>query len=178
MSAVNAIKVARAAGVNLGTDGDDVMLEAAVRPSTEILDLLSRHKVEIVALLRPGRDGWSAKDWQVFFDERAGIAEFDGGLPRTQAEAQAFTCCVVEWLNRNPVRLQPGRCHHCGRAEHAHEPLLPFGAETDCHAWLHLRCWRAWHAARKAEAAAALAAMGIAASVGSADESGHGPTPP
>jgi len=37
--------------------------------------LLSRHKSGIVALLRPGRDGWSAEDWQVFFDERAGIAD-------------------------------------------------------------------------------------------------------
>ena len=27
----------------------------------------------------PAEDGWSAEDWQVFFDERAGIVEFDGG---------------------------------------------------------------------------------------------------
>jgi len=25
---------------------------------------------------------WSAEDWQAFFDERAGVAEYDGGLPR------------------------------------------------------------------------------------------------
>jgi hypothetical protein len=37
-----------------------------------------------------GPDHWSAEDWQAFFDKRAGIAEFDGGLPRAQAEAQAF----------------------------------------------------------------------------------------
>src|SRR5207342_393585 len=61
----------------------------------------------IVVLLRPGRDGWSAEDWQVFFDERAGIAEFDGGLPRGAAEAGAFACCVVEWLNRNFERSPP-----------------------------------------------------------------------
>jgi hypothetical protein len=29
-----------------------------------------------MALLRRGNDGWSAEDWKVFFDERAGIAEF------------------------------------------------------------------------------------------------------
>jgi hypothetical protein len=45
--------------------------------------------------------GWSAEGWQVFFDERAGIAEFDSGLPRPQAEAQALACCVTEWLNHN-----------------------------------------------------------------------------
>lgn len=31
-------------------------------------------------LLRPGADGRSTEDWQVFVDERAGGAEFDGGL--------------------------------------------------------------------------------------------------
>jgi hypothetical protein len=36
-----------------------------------ILNLLARHKSEIVALLRQGRDGWSREDWQVFFEERA-----------------------------------------------------------------------------------------------------------
>jgi len=53
-----------------------------------------------VALLRTGRDSWSGEDWRAFFDERAGIAEFDGGLPRLEAEARAYACCVAEWLNR------------------------------------------------------------------------------
>ena len=59
-----------------------------------------------------------------------GIAEFDGGLPREQAEARAFACCVAEWLNRNPVRSSPYRCLGCGEAGQGHDPLLPFGAET------------------------------------------------
>jgi hypothetical protein len=42
----------------------------------------------VVALLRPAEDGWSIEDWQVFFDERAGVAEFDGGLPRIQAASR------------------------------------------------------------------------------------------
>jgi hypothetical protein len=52
---------------------------------------------------------WSGEDWRAFFDERAAIAEFDGGLPREQAEARAFTYCVAEWLNRNPPRINNGR---------------------------------------------------------------------
>ena len=80
------------------------------------LAAIRRNKAAIVGLLRPAEDGWSAEDWQVFFDERAGIAEFDGGLPRAEAEAQAFACCVVEWLNRNPERSPPGRCLGCGGA--------------------------------------------------------------
>ena len=102
-------------------------------------------------LLGPA-DGWSAEDWQVFFDERAGIVEFDGGLPRPEAEAQAFACCVVEWLNRNPERSPAGRCLGCGDREHAHDPLLPYGVEPTGHVWLHSRCWPAWYEARKAKA--------------------------
>jgi hypothetical protein len=115
-----------------------------------------------VAPLHTERDSWSGEDWRAFFDERAGIAEFDGGLPRQQAEVRAFTCCVAEWLNRNPVRSPPDRCLRCGEAEQGHDPLLPLGTESTGHAWLHSRCWSAWHAARQAEATEALEAMGIA----------------
>lgn len=161
MSAAEALKAARAAGVRLGIDGDALTLEAATAPPPTVLDLLARYKAGIVALLRPANDGWSGQDWLAFFDERAGIAEFDGGLSREQAEPRAFAACVVEWLTRNPARSPSGRCLGCGGSEHAHDKLLPFGTEATGHAWLHSRCWPAWHAARKAEAIAALAAMGI-----------------
>jgi hypothetical protein len=161
MSAVEALEAARAAGIELALDGDDLALSAASAPPAAMLDALSRHKAEIVALLRPGRDGWSGEDLLAFFDERAGIAEFDGGLPRAEAEARAFACCVVEWFNRNPVRSPSGRCLGCGEAERAQDPLLPFGTESGGHAWLHSGCSLAWHSARKADALTALAAMGI-----------------
>ncbi len=162
MSAAEALKAARdAAGIRIGIDGDALVLEADAAPPPAVLDLLSRHKAGVVALLRTADDGWSGEDWRAFFDERAGIAEFDGGLPRHEAEARAFACCVAEWLNRNPVRSPPGRCLGCGEAEHAHDPLLPFGTEPTGHAWLHSRCWSAWHAGRTAEAVAALSTFGI-----------------
>ncbi len=34
---------------------------------------------------------WTMADWQAHFDERAGILEFDNGLPRAAAEKQAAT---------------------------------------------------------------------------------------
>jgi hypothetical protein len=163
MNAAYALKSARAAGVKVILDGDDLALSAAAAPSAAVLDVLSRHKAEIVALLRSGRGGWSVEEWRLFFDERVSIIEFDGGLPRVEAEARAFACCVVEWLNRNPECSPPGRCLGCGQAEHAHDPLLPFGTESSGHAWLHSRCWPAWQTARRNEAVAALKAMGIAA---------------
>jgi hypothetical protein len=133
-------------------------LEATTAPPASVLDVLARHKAGIVALLRDGKDGWSGEDWMAFFQKRAGSAS---GLPRDEAEVRAFDCCIVEWLNRNPVRSPSGRCLGCGGSEHAHDKLLPFGTEQTGHAWLHSRCWPAWQAARKAEAIAALAAMGI-----------------
>ena len=172
MSAVEALKAARAASIQLGLDGDDLVLEASGPPPAVVVELLSRHKAGVVSLLRPANDGWSALDWQVFFDERAGIAEFDGGLSRVQAEDRAFACCVGGWLNRNPIGSPPGRCLACGGGEHAHDPLLPHGVETNGRAWLHSRCWPTWYARRKAEAVAALAAMGIARSVGLPDDFG------
>ena len=62
---------------------------------------------EIVELLWPGTELWSAEDGRLFFDERAAIAVSHGGLSRLDAEVQAFTRCVVEWLNHNPVTSSP-----------------------------------------------------------------------
>jgi hypothetical protein len=162
MSAAQALKAARAAGVRLGIDGKDLTLEADAAPPPSVIDLLTCHRADVIALLHTERDGWSGEDWGTFFDERAGIAEFDGGLPHEQAEARAYACCVDEWLNRNPVRSSPYSCLRCGEAEQGPDPLLPFGAGTTGHAWLHSHCWSAWYAARQAEAVAALEAMGIA----------------
>ena len=85
----------------------------------------------------------------------------DGGLPRTDAEARAFACCVAEWLIQHPVRSEPGRCLSCGGDANGYDALLPHGTDSTGHAWLHDRCWESWYADRKAKAVAALAAMGI-----------------
>ena len=161
MSAAEILRKAQSAGIDLRVEGDDLALHAKAPPPADLLQRLARYKPEIVALLRPGRDGWSAEDWQVYFDERAGIAEFDGGLPRREAEARAFECCVVEWMNRTFESSPPGRCRACGGGDHAHDVLVPRGIEPTGHVWLHSRCWPDWYAGRKAEAVAALNAMGI-----------------
>src|SRR3954452_2560088 len=106
MKAVEALKAARDAGIELVLDGDDLVLTAAKAPAGTVLSELSRYKADIIALLRS--DGWSSEDWSAFHDERARIAEFDGGLQRAAAEERAFECCVVEWLNRNPATSAPG----------------------------------------------------------------------
>jgi hypothetical protein len=160
MSAALALKTAHAVGIRVRIEGDNLELEAPAQPPQAVLDLLSRHKADILRLLRPADDGWSAKDWHVYFDERAGIAEYDGGLPR-QAEARAFACCVTEWINRNSTSSTPGRCLACGGGERSCDPLLPFGTELTGHAWVHRACWPAWYRERETEAIVELSSLGI-----------------
>ena len=148
-------------------------MEASAPPPAEVLDLLARHKTGIVTLLRPGNDGWSGEDWREFFDERAGIAEFDGGLPRDQAEARAFSCCVGEWLHRNPVRSPSGRCDLCGQSKGMLLLYLTgYSVEDPGHTWLHQECSPAWHQAHRAKTVSALVSMGVAIPVKFADDFG------
>jgi hypothetical protein len=161
MTATHALRSARAVGVRIRVHGDSLELEAPKQPPEAVLKALSRYKAEIVQLLHPGDDGWSANDWQVFFEERAAIAEFDGGLQRPEAEKQAFACCLTEWLNRNPTPSEAGRCAICCRGDRPSDPLVPFGNETRGHTWLHRACWPAWCRKREAEAVKSLACVGI-----------------
>jgi len=57
MSAAEALEVARAAGIRVEIDGDDLVLEAPTAPPPGVLYLLSRYKADIVTLLRLGRPG-------------------------------------------------------------------------------------------------------------------------
>src|SRR5277367_5962329 len=107
---VQIIDAARAVGVTLLIDGDGLLLRSVSPPPPEVLDALTRHKREVMEFLRSDRSGWSPQEWQAFFEERAVIAEFNGGSTRLEAEARAFGACVVEWLNRNPVPSAPDRC--------------------------------------------------------------------
>ena len=161
MTAALALKSARAVGIHVRVDGENLELEAPEQPPQAVLDLLSLHKADILKLLRPNNDGWSPEDWQVFFDERAAILEFDGRVPRAEAEARAFACCLTEWINRNPTPSPPGRCQACGGGEPPCDPLLPLGTDTTGHAWVHRACWPAWYRAREIEAVAALTSMGV-----------------
>ncbi len=130
MSAVEALRLAQASGVHLGVDGDDLILDADLEPSVEVVDAIRQNKAEIVALLTtPGSD-WSAEDWRAFFDEQAGIAEHDGGLSRSQAETQAFECSIAAWLNQNPEPSNPDRCSWCHQKDETGHAIVPLGTNS------------------------------------------------
>jgi hypothetical protein len=109
----------------------------------------------------PGRDGWSAEDYQAYFEERAAIVEFDGGLQRSKAETVAHAWTAHEWLAHHFAPSPAGCCAHCGGPDRSHDALLPHGMTSTGHIWTHSSCGPAWHAGRQAEAVAALAAMGL-----------------
>jgi TubC N-terminal docking domain len=87
MSAVQVLTEARSIGIQVQLDGEDLLLEAPAPPPRAVLEALSRHKAEIIEFLRPRADGWSTEDWQLYFEERAAVAEFNGGPTRADAEA-------------------------------------------------------------------------------------------
>ncbi len=55
MSALDVVRVARAAGATLSVDGGSLVIEADNRPPQEVFDGLRAHKAEILELLREER---------------------------------------------------------------------------------------------------------------------------
>jgi hypothetical protein len=168
MSALKALDAARAAGIEVQLDGKDLVWSAATDPAPALIDMLRRHKRSIVSImqdrllaLRQPIQPWDPVDWRAFFEERAAIAEFDGGTTRAEAEARAFDCCVAEWLLRDPIESPPDRCLQCGKSRNADDPLLAIGVVGAGEAWLHRECVADWHSVRLAAAVTALRAMNI-----------------
>lgn len=163
MSAAEALRAACAAGITVTLDGGGLLLEATAEPPQAVLEALSRHKLAILDLLRPGHCGWTNDQWRAYFDKRRGIAASNNELLGAQVETLALACCVIEWLNQHPAPSAPRRCAWCGKAESPGAVVLPFGTEPGTHTWLHAECWPGWHQARQTDAIAALGAMGVRA---------------
>lgn len=102
----------QARGVTLCACGEDLLYDAPAGAMTpELKAELARRKPELLALLRqPGRWGrWAAAlvrlvttdpdrraDLMELFDERAGVYEYEGNLPREEAERRALRRLLAE----------------------------------------------------------------------------------
>jgi hypothetical protein len=114
-------------------------------------------------LLRPAQS-WASEDWLAFYDEKAGIAEYDHGLSRQEAEKRAVEHCMAEWLYQHPVTTDADDgCLICGFTDLPNNSLLAIGLAGGL-VWLHRECSMPWRARRIAAAAAGLGAMGISTS--------------
>ena len=96
-------------GVELTPDGDLLRWRAPAGALTPALrQALASHKTEVLAHLRGiidlpvTRADWP-EEWQEAYIERAAIMEYDGGLPREEAERRA------EQLVREAYRRTGGR---------------------------------------------------------------------
>jgi hypothetical protein len=65
MSAVQALGAARAFGIHLELDGDDLLLEASAPPPAAVLEALSQHKADVVRILHSAKGGCSPEFWHV-----------------------------------------------------------------------------------------------------------------
>jgi len=150
-------------GIRITAQGTRLVVDGPARELSDALiaELQSTKADLLVALGAEPGGVWSGEDWRAYYDERAAMAEFDGGLSHLQAEARAFACCVAEWLTRQRASTRPGRCAWCGEDERPGATVLPFGVEASGHTWLHAGCWPAWHTAQRAEAVAALTGAGL-----------------
>ena len=118
---------------------------------------LRDHKADLIAALgniehRGHRAHWvdEADHRRTYFEERAAIREYDGGLSRPDAEAGALQDAIAHWLERNP--LLPGvpedGCIHCaGALSVDYRVAVLAGPE---HAWLHPTCMQEMNQARLA----------------------------
>lgn len=88
MTATEVLQLSHASGVTISVDDDDLVLRGSRAPDPELLEIIRQHKTEILRL-HHSHAKWSEGDWSALYDERAGIMEFDGGLPRTEADEYA-----------------------------------------------------------------------------------------
>lgn len=89
MTAAALVRSVVAAGIKIRLDGDNLVLSGPARPDAQIVEELRSAKSGVLQYLR-GLAIWTEDDWTALYDERAGIVEFDGGLPRVEAEAAAL----------------------------------------------------------------------------------------
>ena len=146
----------RQAGLSFAADGERLLAGPPDRLSAATRETIKQYKRELLSalLLECLRDD---------YEERAAIAECDGGQRRPDAERLAFETVLAMWLN-DAASLPPippaGACPACTRPLAGDAvPLLRPGAG---HLWLHGGCTAMWLRQRKGAGAAALAGAGIA----------------
>ncbi len=118
MNAAEAIHEATAVGIQIAIQGDDLLLEAATPPPEAVIELLSRHKPDIVNLLRSGSGGLAdalaaleckcpayvdVERWQQCIENARRFLQSWGG----QAEALGWTARDLFGLHIPPIESHP-----------------------------------------------------------------------
>lgn len=106
MDGLTLLEEARAAGLSVTADGERLRIRGPRRAEAIALRLIA-HKAIVLRALMAGPAPAPATtpnelppDWHLVWDERAAIMEYDGGLPRERAEAEALRH-VLEMMRLN-----------------------------------------------------------------------------
>jgi hypothetical protein len=159
MTGAEIIALAKKRGVAAEVFFGKLRIRAESEPDESLVRLLRDNRQAIIdAFLEAETD---ADRWRRLLSEKIETIVKVRGLPRPDAEAEAFRHIVIEYLNETHPTTDPRVCAHCRGPDLPLTPILPFGV-GDRHAWLHQRCRDRWADRRRAEAVATLAGMGIA----------------
>ena len=141
----------------LAASGDFAFMPRASR-TRGLVRLLRDNRRAIIDAVRKGET--RPNRWRRLLAEKIETIVKMRGLPRPDAEAEAFRHIVVEYLNETLPNTDSRICAHCRGPNLPLTPTLPFGV-GERHAWLHQGCADPWRAVRRKAAIEALAVMGI-----------------
>lgn len=104
MNAAVLLEQVRQCGARIGINGDRLRIAAPAPLPDKLLLELRAHKLELLALLAANEspDPRSIADW---YQERATIMEFDGGLSRDDADQQAWARTLLRFGLPDDYRL-------------------------------------------------------------------------
>jgi hypothetical protein len=107
----------------------------------------------------PASTAWTAEEWRAYYLERAAIREFDGLLPRAEADRRAWRETANRWWHEHGSRSAPSLCCGCGKPVSLAD-AIPLPHEQHVH---DADCMAAFGRRWLREAAEALAKFGIPA---------------
>ncbi len=102
MTAADLLRHVRGTGFTLDLADGKLLVAPASMLTDDLRAALRACKPEVLALLAAEREA----DKEAF-EERAGIMEFDGGLPRAEAEVAARQCVDCEFFGRRRTCMEP-----------------------------------------------------------------------
>lgn len=96
MDPENLLSNLRARGMTVAADGNRLLVSPRDQLTNMDRQLICQHKSELLSLLAAPLPP-SPDEWRDLFEERAGIMEFDGNLPRARAETLALAEVLAEF---------------------------------------------------------------------------------
>jgi hypothetical protein len=155
----------RRCDITVEMQGTQLIIDGPAANLTDsVVAQVQAFKEELLRLLDPADSpcSWDVESWQAYFDERAGVREYDGRHERSEAERLALEDTIAHWLQFNlPLESAPSHvCIHCNRAGQPGNPLVAAPARGG-HAWVHDWCWTSWSNVLQREAYEALWRMGL-----------------